>query len=117
MPTYLELRKLPSSHEIKQKLGQALPEYKIKSPLLNPNAVMVASGSSLVLVTRAGNRLKVAGGINTGNFGVALGTGIGVLFGIVGAFIFLGILYMTIQERFSRMEGEVARALKGEEVG
>lgn len=88
MAIHLELQNPPSKETIKQKLGTGLPQYKIKSPPLNPSAIMVQDGAAMVLITRAEKKFKIKGGVNTSNFGVALGAGIGVLFGFVGAFIF-----------------------------
>lgn len=113
MAITLDLTTKPRLAELRKGLAGALPQYKIKVPLLNSNATMVHKGAAMVLVSYTNRGFKIAGGVNTSNFGVALGAGIGVLFGIIGAFIFLGIVYMLNQENFQRMEQEVADAIRG----
>jgi hypothetical protein len=103
----------PDAKEISNFLIASFPRYKVKIPLLNPSGVMVSDGASMVLVNISSNRMRVAGGVNTANLGVALGVGIGVVLGFIGALIFLGIVYFSNQDKFGKMEKEVADAIMG----
>lgn len=114
MAITLHLPSSPSREELKRLIEEAFPHYKLKTPPLNPNALMVQNGASMVLVTRRANGIKIAGGVNTANVGIALGVGIGVLLGFIGALIFLLIVYASNQDTFKRMEQEVAGVVRQE---
>ena len=113
MATTLYFPSRPSKEELKGLIGAAFSHYKIKSPLYNPNALMVQNRASIVLVTYRTKGGKISGGAHTANLGVALGMGFGVFLGLIGSLIFLLIVYMVNQDTFDRMELEVAGVIEG----
>ena len=98
----------PTLDEVMQDLRDHFPNYKIKTPWLNNKVILVQKGAVLATIKNGGNRTyKVSGGLNTQNLGVALGIGIGVVFGFIGALIIAGIIYLVNQTKINNFKIEI----------
>lgn len=100
------------SHTLRGFLQSKFPYYKVSSPALNKNMILVRKGGSMVSVKNKNGTLKISGGINTQHIGIALGIGIGAFLGLIGAFIFIGIVWLTKKNDFKNLEEEVVATLR-----
>lgn len=107
----VQIKEKISSEELKTVLQKRFQHLKVKSPLLNKNLVLVQDGGAMVSVKNKNGALTIKGGINTQNIGIAVGIGVGAIAGLIGAFIFLGIVWLLTNEKFKKLEEEVGAAL------
>ncbi|WP_136468605.1 hypothetical protein [Flagellimonas onchidii] len=99
------------TESLKNKLQSHFKDCKVKHPLINKKIIVVTKGASMVRVIPKSEGIKVDSGVNLGNIWIALGFGIGLVFGFIGGFLFYGIVWAVTKKKFKRMEQQVKEYL------